>query len=175
MLTSNLKESYENLIFLPKKKLDDMIILLKMLYPNYPKDIEDHNVQMLLELSDEYLINSLKNLIEKYLIQKVKDLSKSKLYGKEIELQIEFLIDLLNMSLTFNLIKLVASCSDCLANKFSKNQLESNRKFNEIQDSIKLNIYSKIIDLLQEKLNVASAKLKQNSDNNLKKKFFNHE
>lgn len=175
MLTSNLKESCENVIYLPDKKLDNIVTLLKMLYPNYPKDIEDQNVQMLLELSDEYLILSLKMLIEKYFIKKVQDISKSKLYGKEIEFQIEFLVDLINLSLTFNLIKLIASCSDSLANKFSKAQLESNSKFNAIHDSIKLNIFSKKIDLLQEKLNVTLAKLKQNSDNNLRKKLFNHE
>ncbi|RNA00034.1 BTB and MATH domain-containing 38-like [Brachionus plicatilis] len=161
MLTSNLKESQENLIQLPDKKLDDILTLLKMLYPDYPKDMEDSKVQALLELSDEYLINSLKILIEKYLIKKVENLNKSKLYGKEIELQIEFL--------------LITSSTETLANKFTKVQLESNVNFSQLCDSIKLQVYSKKVDLLQEKLSSTTAKLKQNSDAILKKKIFSHE
>lgn len=171
MLTSNLKESQENLIYLPDKKLDDILILLKMVYPNYPKDIEENQVQILLELSEEYLINNLKLIIEKYLIKKVQDLSKSKLYGKEIELQIEFLVDLINLSLNYNLKKLIVSSTESLAIKFNKSQLESSSKFNELHDSIKLKVYSKKIDILQEKLNSANDKLKQNSDANLRKKY----
>lgn len=175
MLTSNLKESQENLIQLPDKKLDDILTLLKMLYPDYPKDMEDSKVQALLELSDEYLINSLKVLIEKYLIKKVENLNKSKLYGKEIELQIEFLVDLINLSLNFNLKKLITSSTETLANKFTKVQLESNVNFSQLCDSIKLQVYSKKVDLLQEKLSSTTAKLKQNSDAILKKKIFSHE
>lgn len=40
MLTLNFRENLESEIKLPGKKLDNVLDLLKMIYPNYPKNID---------------------------------------------------------------------------------------------------------------------------------------
>lgn len=69
MFYGNFKESEENFVKLPEKKLPDVVELLECLLP-YPSksEITHENVNLMLQFADEYDICDLRNRCEKYLL-----------------------------------------------------------------------------------------------------------
>ncbi|CAF2942738.1 unnamed protein product [Rotaria sp. Silwood2] len=76
MLYSNgFRESQTNEIILPGKQYLHIIELLKCIYPNILKSIDNSNAMYLLPLSDEYSIVILKKNIEHYFISTINSIS----------------------------------------------------------------------------------------------------
>ena len=131
----------------------------------------ESKLQVLLELSDEYYISTLKNLIEKHMIKNISDLFLKKSYGKVINDNLDEMVAYLNLAKIYQLKKLKIECIQAIAFNFSKKQLETNTNFISLENGFKLDIYGKKVDYLEEKVQQSELKLKQRNDENLKQKL----
>ena len=94
----------------------------------------------------------IKLLIEKHLVKKLKDSSTakttSKFYGKAIDDHLNYLIELLDWSTRFRLKNLKAECVEHMSVRFDKSQLEKNANFKAVDESLRLELFGRSIDLL---------------------------
>jgi len=174
MLTLDCKEKNENLIRLPGKKLDDILELLKIIYPNCMKELDETKLESLLELSEEYDMRKMQLLIEKQLVKKLMNQKKVKLYGKSIEMHLSNYLTLIFLSDRYRLQTLRKECIDYVSLTFEKKLIMS--KFSLGLDdcsaqSVLIEILSKQVDLLDEKLKAKDLKWKQMEDDLLRSKF----
>ena len=173
MFLASFKENATNEATLVGKKFDEIIELLKLIYPNYEKNLTGlENAENLLQLSDEYCITSVKTLIEKSLVGKLTQTGSSKLlYGKDIELKIDQVKYMLNLADIYNLKKLRHECIECLSTSFTKTQLNGNLNFADLTESNRLKVYERKLDVLEDKLKQKEERLKKAHDECLKQKF----
>ncbi|CAF3389621.1 unnamed protein product [Rotaria sp. Silwood1] len=162
MLYSNgFRESKTNEIILPGKQYLHIIELLKCIYPNILKSIDNSNAMYLLPLSDEYSIVILKKNIERYFISTINSISYK--YGDNLTR----LFDLLSLSQLYRLNKLEENICEQLTNHFDIEQ------WNKIDLSIDLRCH--LLELYakkqQMKLKEKQNKLNQLEDLCLKQKF----
>ncbi|CAF2766953.1 unnamed protein product [Rotaria sp. Silwood2] len=162
MLYSNgFRESQTNEIILPGKQYLHIIELLKCIYPNILKSIDNSNAMYLLPLSDEYSIVILKKNIERYFISIINSISYK--YGDNLTR----LFDLLSLSQLYRLNKLEENICEQLTNHFDIEQ------WNKIDLSIDLRCH--LLELYakkqQMKLKEKQNKLNQLEDLCLKQKF----
>ncbi|CAF3450449.1 unnamed protein product [Rotaria sp. Silwood2] len=162
MLYSNgFRESQTNEIILPGKQYLHIIELLKCIYPNILKSIDNSNAMYLLPLSDEYSIVILKKNIERYFISTINSISYK--YGDNLTR----LFDLLSLSQLYRLNKLEENICEQLTNHFDIEQ------WNKIDLSIDLRCH--LLELYakkqQMKLKEKQNKLNQLEDLCLKQKF----
>ncbi|CAF0909885.1 unnamed protein product [Rotaria sordida] len=162
MLYSNgFRESETNEIILPGKEYLHIIELLKCIYPNILKPIDNSNAMYLLPLSDEYSIFILKKNIERYFISTINSISYK--YGNNLTR----LFDLLSLSQLYRLNKLEENICEQLTNHFDIEQ------WNKIDLSIDLRCH--LLELYakkqQIKLKEKQNKLNQLEDLCLKQKF----
>ncbi|CAF3830252.1 unnamed protein product [Rotaria sp. Silwood1] len=162
MLYSNgFRESKTSEIILPGKQYLHIIELLKCIYPNILKSIDNSNAMYLLPLSDEYSIVILKKNIERYFISTINSISYK--YGDNLTR----LFDLLSLSQLYRLNKLEENICEQLTNHFDIEQ------WNKIDLSIDLRCH--LLELYakkqQMKLKEKQNKLNQLEDLCLKQKF----
>lgn len=125
-------------------------------------------------MSEEYTILNLKKSVENIFIKNLQADTKSKtkkFYGNKINEQLEYAINLINLSTRYRLNKLLAECVNYISEKFDKSQLEKSTEFKTLDLNIKLDVLNKKIDTLEEKLKTKDTKLKQMQDELLKQKF----
>jgi hypothetical protein len=162
MLYSNgFRESQTNEIQLPGKQYFHIIELLKCIYPNILKPIDNSNAMYLLPLSDEYSILILKKNIERFFISTIN--SSSYKYGDNLTR----LFDLLSLSQIYRLNKLEESICEHLTNHFDIEQ------WNKVELSIDLrcHLLELFVKKQQIKLKDKQTKIKQLEDLSLKQKF----
>lgn len=162
MLYSNgFRESQTNEVILPGKQYIHIIELLKCIYPNILKPIDNSNAMYLLPLSDEYSIIVLKKNIERFFISSINTISYK--YGNNLTR----LFDLLSLSQLYRLNKLEESICEQLTNHFDVEQ------WNKTDLSIDLRCH--LLELFskkqQIKLKDKQNKLNQLEDLCLKQKF----
>ncbi len=172
MLTLDCKEKNESLIRLPGKKLEDILELLKIIYPNCMKEIDELKLESLLELSEEYDMRKMQLLIEKQLIKKLNNQKKVKLYGKSIEMHLNYYLNMIYLSDRYRLQGLKKECIDYVSLTFEKKLiLNKSGLLLDYDNSVLIEILSKQIDLLEEKLKAKDLKWKQMEDDLLRSKF----
>ena len=174
MLTSDFKEKSTNEIELPAKNADEILELLKMIYPCFINDdIDEMKIDCLLRFADEYDMIKLKRLIEKHLIKKLDQSSGKKLYGKPAMVShLEFLMDLIEWSTTYGLNNLRDKTIDHMANKFDKKFLDTNAYYmNRMDGDTKLLLLNKKLELMEEAAKSKEMLLKQMRDDLLRQKF----
>jgi len=162
MLYSNgFLESKTNEIHLPGKQYIHIIELLKCIYPNILKSIDNSNAMYLLPLSDEYSILILKKNIERFFISTIS--STSYKYGDNLTR----LFDLLSLSKIYRLNTLEENLCEHLTNHFDIEQ------WNKVELPIELrcHLLELFVKKQQIKLKDKQTKLKQLEDLSLKQKF----
>jgi hypothetical protein len=161
LYSNNFRESKTNEIHLPGKEYIHIIELLKCIYPNILKPIDNSNAMYLLPLSDEYSIIILKKNIERFFISSIN--SSSYKYGDNIKR----LFDLLSLSQIYRLNKLEESLCEHLTDRFDIEQ------WNKIELSIDLrcHLLELFVKKQQIKLKDKQIKIKQLEDLSLKQKF----
>ena len=103
-----------------------------------------------MDLSEEYNINNLKISLEKHLIKNIQKLSTSRLYGKTINDQLDYLVNLLNLSVIYRLSKLKTECINYISKKFDQNQIDKNIEFNKLETEIKLAVFKTKTTMLED-------------------------
>jgi hypothetical protein len=173
MFCLQFKESLDNQVTLPQKKVEDILELLKYLYPTFEKKFNESNIHSLLDLSEEYDINHLRLAIEKHLIKNIQNLSSCRMYGKTINDQLDYLVTLLKLSDVYRMIKLKLECIAYISKKFDKSQIDKNSQFSgsSIDVEIKLAVFREKSLLLEEQAKLKETKCKQMQDEILKQKF----
>jgi hypothetical protein len=162
MLYSNgFLESKTNEIHLPGKEYLHITELLKCIYPNILKSIDNSNAMYLLPLSDEYSILILKKNIERFFISSVNTISYK--YGDNLTR----LFDLLSLSKIYRLNTLEENLCEHLTNHFDIEQ------WNKVELPIELrcHLLELFVKKQQIKLKDKQTKLKQLEDLSLKQKF----
>jgi hypothetical protein len=98
-------------------------------------------------------------------------LSTSRLYGKTIHDQLDYLVNLLNLSVIYHLTKLKTECINYISKKFDQNQIDKNIEFNKLETEIKLVVFKTKTTLLEDQMKSKEIKFKQMQDEILKQKF----
>lgn len=161
LYSSGFRESQTNEIILPGKQYLHIIELLKCIYPNILKPIDNSNAMYLLPLSDEYSIFILKKNIERYFISSINSISYK--YGDNVTR----LFDLLSLSQLYRLNKLEESICEQLTNQFDIQQWNKTDLSKDLRCHL-LELFAKKQEIkLKDKQN----KLKQLEDLCLKQKF----
>jgi hypothetical protein len=161
LYSNNFRESQTNEINLPGKQYIHIIELLKCVYPNILKPIDNSNAMYLLPLSDEYTILILKKNIERYFISVINTISYK--YGNNLTR----LFDLLSLAQLYRLNKLEENICEQLTNHFDVEQ------WNKIDLAIDLrcHLLELFVKKQQGKLKDKQTKLNQLEDACLKQKF----
>ena len=138
-----------------------MIELLKCVYPNILKAIDNSNASYLLPLSDEYSIFILKRNIERYFVSTTNVLSYK--YGDHLAR----LFDLLSVAQLYRLTRLEEHLCEQFTTHFPLEQWN--------QDHLAIELRCHLLELFakkqQTKLKDKQAKLNQLEDLTLKQKF----
>jgi hypothetical protein len=162
MLYSNgFRESQTNEIKFPGKQYLHIIELLKCIYPNILKPIDNSNAMHLLPLSDEYSIFILKKNIERFFISSINTTSYK--YGDNLTR----LFDLLSLSKLYRLNKLEENICEALTNHFSVEQWNKS----DLPIDLRCHLLELFINKQQIKLKDKQTKLNQLEDLCLKQKF----
>lgn len=98
-------------------------------------------------------------------------MSTSRLYGKTINDQLDYLVNLLNLSVIYRLSKLKAECINYISKKFDQNQIDKNIEFNKLETEIKLVVFKTKTTMLEDQIKSKEIKFKQMQDEILKQKF----
>lgn len=159
--STGFRESKSNEISLPGKEYSHILELLKVLYPNILKPIDQSNVLFLLPLADEYSILILKRNIEKYLISSVHSMSYK--YGDSFKR----LCELISLAQLYRLNRLEENLCEHLTTHFSFQQWNRN----EFSSEFRCHLFELFVAKQEEKLKEKQMKLKQLEDSNLKQKF----
>jgi hypothetical protein len=161
LYSNNFRESQTNEIVLPGKQYSQITELLKCVYPNILKPIDNSNAMYLLPLSDEYTILILKKNIERYFISHINTISYK--YGNNLTR----LFDLLSLAQMYRLTKLEENICEQLTNHFDTEH------WNKIDLPIELrcHLLELFVKKQQDKLKDRQNKLKQLEDVCLKQKF----
>ncbi|CAF1464464.1 unnamed protein product [Rotaria magnacalcarata] len=162
MLYSNgFRESQTNEIIFPGKQYAHIIELLKCIYPNILKPIDNSNAIYLLPLSDEYSIFILKKNIERYFISSINLMSYK--YGDNLTR----LFDLLSLAQLYRLSKLEEHICEQLTDHFDV------ERWNKIDLAIELrcHLFELFAKKQQTKFKEKQNKLNQLEDTCLKQKF----
>jgi len=93
------------------------------------------------------------------------------MYGKTINSQLDYLVNLLNLSVIYRLNKLKTECINYISKKFDQNQIDKNEEFNKSETEIKLMIFKQKSAMLEEQVKLKEVKCKQMQDEILKQKF----
>jgi hypothetical protein len=135
---------------------------------------------VLLELSEEYDIGRIKCLVEKQMISKLNEFNRNasnvtktrKLYGKQIDVELESFVDLLELCNIYCLKKLRLECIRHVAQSFQTEMIEAKMAANvNIDPHDLLDIFRKKLQVADEKLMKKEQRLKMLEDENLKQKF----
>lgn len=162
MLYSNgFRESQANEIHLPGKEYLHIIELLKCLYPNILKAIDNSNVMYLLPLADEYAILILKKNIERFLISTINSISYK--YGDHVTR----LFDLLSLAAVYRLSKLEESICEHLTSHFDIERWNKS----ELSVDLRCHLFELFANKQQMKLKEKQTKLKQMEDLTVRQKF----
>ena len=156
------RESTSKEIALPEKKYDQILELLKCIYPNILKPIDNNNAIYLLPLAEEYSILILKKNIERYLLSTI-TVSSYK-YGDNINR----LFDLLSLAQLYRLNRLETEICQHLASNFP---FEQWNKSDHLSIELRCHLLELHIQKLQNKLKEKQTKINQLEDLNVKQKF----
>ncbi|CAF1034720.1 unnamed protein product [Adineta steineri] len=116
LYSDGFREFQTNEVILPGKQYDHIIELLKCIYPNILKPIDNTNAMYLLPLSDEYSIFILKKSIQRFFISTINSISYK--YGNNLTR----LFDLLTLAQLYRLNKLQENIYEQLTNHFDAEQ-----------------------------------------------------
>lgn len=126
-------------------------------------------------MSEEYDMRKIQLTIEKYLIKKIypsNSTKKIKLYGKAIENHLDYCLNLIYLANRYRLSSLKKECIDYISSNFEKKLIIANPTYQTlIEDEHKIELLSRQIDHLEEKLKSKELKWKQMEDELLKQKF----
>lgn len=162
MLYSNgFRESQTNEVVLPGKQYSHIMELLKCVYPNILKPIDNANAMYLLPLSDEYSIVILKKNIERFFISTINTISYK--YGNNLTR----LFDLLSLAQLYRLRKLEESICEQLTNHFD---IEKWNK-NDLPIELRCHLLELFVKKQQTKIRDQQNKLSQLEDVCLKQRF----
>ncbi|UJR07845.1 hypothetical protein I4U23_012128 [Adineta vaga] len=161
MFSTGFRESKTNEITLPGKQYLHIIELLKCVYPNILKPIDNINAMYLLPLSDEYSILILRKNIERFLISSTNVASYK--YGDNLTR----LFDLLALAQLYRLNKLEEHICEQLTDHFNVEQWNKP----ELPIELRCRLLELFVKKQQMKLKDKQNKLKQSEDTCLKQKF----
>lgn len=159
--SNGFRESQTNEIHLPGKQYLHMIELLKCIYPNILKSIDQSNAMYLLPLSDEYSILILKKNIERFFISTINSLSYK--YGDNLTR----LFDLLSLSQVYRLNKLEESICEHVINHFNLEQWNKN----DLPLELRCHLLELFANKQQMKLKEKQIRLKELEDQTIRQKF----
>lgn len=159
--SNGFRESQSKEIPLPGKEYLHILELLKVIYPNILKPIDQSNALFLLPLADEYSILILKRNVEKYFLSSIGSMSYK--YGDSFKR----LCELLALAQLYRLTRLEESLCDHLTTHFAVQQW--NRA--EFSADFRCHLFELFVQKQDEKLKEKQTKLKQLEDSNLKQKF----
>lgn len=159
--SNGFRESQSKEISLPGKEYSHILELLKCIYPNILKPIDQTNAFYLLPLADEYSILILKRNIEKYLLSSINSISYK--YGDSLKR----LLELVALAQLYRLTRLEESLCDYLTTNFSVQQWNHS----DFSAEFRCRLFELFVRKQEEKLKEKQMKLKQLEDSNLKQKF----
>ena len=142
MFTSEFQEKGKNEISLPRKKANELIKLLQIIYPSLsekPTDqIKEENCRFLLQLADEYQMDAIVRRCEDYIVTTLKRTRKG-------------IIEELIFAQTYNLQKLKRTSIE-LAKDLSLQELKRNKLYGKINAENLQGILEEIIIRLEKEV-----------------------
>ena len=131
-------------------------------------------INALLELSEEYDILKIRKIIERHFLKELREISnnKQKFYGSKLNDHIIYLMNLIRTSIDYRMKVLQQETIDHLVYNIDKKILKGNDNFNKWLDvDIKLEIFSRKLDILDEASKNKEKLMKTMKDENLRQKF----
>ena len=162
MLYSNgFIESRTNKIHLPGKNHSEIIELLKCIYPNILKPIDNNNVSYLLPLADEYSILILRKQIERFYISTINSFTYK--YGDNLTR----LFDLLKLCEIYRLNQFERVIWEHLTDHFDVQHWNTS----ELSADLRCHLFEIFVRKQEIKLKDRQTKIKQLEDLTVKQKF----
>ncbi|CAF1412469.1 unnamed protein product [Adineta ricciae] len=162
LFSSGFRESRTSEINLPGKQYLHIVELLKCVYPNILKPIDNVNATYLLPLSDEYSILILRKNIERFLISSTTNIASYKYGDNQTRL-----FDLLALAQLYRLNKLEEHICEQLTSHFDMGQWNKP----ELPIKLRCHLLELFVQKQQAKLKDKQTKLKESEDLCLKQKF----
>ena len=162
LFSSGFRESKTSEINLPGKQYLHIVELLKCVYPNILKPIDNVNATYLLPLSDEYSILILRKNIERFLISSTTNIASYKYGDNQTRL-----FDLLALAQLYRLNKLEEHICEQLTSHFDMEQWNKP----ELPIELRCHLLELFVQKQQAKLKDKQTKLKESEDLCLKQKF----
>lgn len=163
--SNGFRESQTSEVHLPGKSYSQILELLRCLYPNVLKPIDQSNAFDLLPLSEEYSIIILKKNIERYFLSSISSgTSTSFKYGSSVTR----LFDLLALAQLYRLTRLEEHICDTLTTHFP---LEQWNRTDLLSIEVRCHLLELYAGKQQIKLKEKQTKLNELEDLTLKQKF----